>query len=129
MRLNTKNEGWTYSKGRLWSQIRGGSLSQVANGSSPKADANSLFIPAEGSLFNPVEDSLISSLDGSSGCSPNEFSVSPLKKKLNVFLKFTLLAWLVVASQFSLHAHGEQKDDLAIHLLTRGFPLVGFVRA
>ena len=31
-------------------------------------------------------------------------------------MKFTLLAWLVVASQFSLHAHGEQKDDLAIHL-------------
>lgn len=116
MRLNTKNQGWTYSIGLLWSQVRAGSLSKVANGSSPKADADSLLIPAEGSLFNPAEGSLISSLDGSSGCSPNGFSVPPLKKKLNFFLKFTLLAWLVVSSQFSLHAHGEQKDDLAIHL-------------
>ena len=99
MRLNTKKQGWAYSIGRLWSQVSAGFL----------------LIPAEGSLFKPAEGSLIASLDASSGCSPKGFSVSSLKKKLTAFSKFTLLAWLVVAAQFSLHAHGEQTDDLAIH--------------
>ena len=91
MRLNTKKQGWAYSIGRLWSQVSAGFL----------------LIPAEGSL--------IASLDASSGCSLKGFSVSPLKKRLTAFSKFTLLAWIVVAPQFSLHAHGEQTDDLAIH--------------
>jgi hypothetical protein len=138
MRLNTKNQSWAYSIGRLWSQVRAGSLSKVANGfffqvegSSPKAAEGSLFVPAEGSFFVPAEcslfisaqgslsipaeGSLISSLDASSGCSLNGLSVSLLTKKLSAFLRFTLLAWLVVASQFSLHAHGEQTDDAVIH--------------
>ena len=106
MRSNTKNQGWAYSIGRLWSQVRAGSLSKVADG---------YFFQAEGSLFVPAEDSLIASLDGSSSCSLYGFSISPLKKKLSAFLKFILLTWLVMASQFSLHAHGEQTDDLAIH--------------
>ena len=106
MRSNTKNQGWAYSIGRLWSQVRAGSLSKVADG---------YFFQAEGSLFVPAEDSLIASLDGSSSCSLNGFPISPLKKKLSAFLKFILLAWLVMASQFSLLAHGEQTDDLAIH--------------
>ena len=106
MRSNTKNQGWAYSIGRLWSQVRAGSLSKVADG---------YFFQAEGSLFVPAKDSLIASLDGSPSCSLNGFSISPLKKKLSAFLKFILLAWLVMASQFSLHAHGEQTDDLAIH--------------
>ena len=106
MRSNTKNQGWAYSIGRLWSQVRAGSLSKVADG---------YFFQAEGSLFVAAEDSLIASLDGSSSCSLNGFSISPLKKKLSAFLKFILLAWLVMASQFSLLAHGEQTDDLAIH--------------
>ena len=91
MRLNTKKQGWAYSIGRLWSQVR----------------AAYLLTPAEGSFF--------ASLNGSSGDSLKGFSVSPLKKKLGAFLKFSLLAWLVVAAQFSLHAHGEQTDDAAIH--------------
>ena len=115
MRLNTKNQGWAYSIGRLWSQIRAGSLSKVASGSSPKAAECSLFVPAEGSSLKAAESSLIASLDGSSGCSLGGFSLLPLKRKLSDSSKFILLAWLVVASQFSLHAHGEQTDDLAIH--------------
>ena len=106
MRSNTKNQGWAYSIGRLWSQVRAGSLSKVADG---------YFFQAEGSLFVPAEDSLIASLDGSSSCSLNGFSASLLKRKLTAPLKFTLLAWLVVASQFSFHANGEQTDDAAIH--------------
>jgi hypothetical protein len=122
MRLNNKNQCWAYSIGRLWSQVWAGSLSRVANGYFFQAKGSlfitaegSLSVPAEGSLFVPAEGSLIASLDGSSSCSLYEFLVSPLKKKLSAFLKFTLLAWLVVASQFSLHAHGEQADDTAIH--------------
>ena len=104
VRSNTKNQGWAYSIGRLWSQVSAGSSSKAADG-----------YQAEGSLFVPAKDSLIAFLDGSSSCSLNGFSISPLKKKLTAFLKFILLAWLVMASQFSLHAHGEQTDDLAIH--------------
>ena len=138
MRLNNKNQGWDYSKGRLWSQVWAGSLSRVANGYFFQAEGSlltpaegslltpaegslltpaegSLSVPAEGSLSVPAEGSLIASLDGSFSCSLYGSSVSPLKKKLSAFLKFTLLAWLVVASQFSLHAHGEQADDTAIH--------------
>ena len=114
MRLNTKNQGWAYSIGRLWSQVRAGSLFKVANSYFFQAKG-SLLTPAEGSLFVPAEGSLIASLDGSSGCSLYGSSVSLLKKKLSAFLKFTLLAWLVVASQFSFHANGEQTDDAAIH--------------
>ena len=99
MRLNTKKQGWAYSIGRLWSQVSAGFL----------------LIPAEGSLFKPAEGSFFASLNGSSSGSLKGFSVSPLKKKLGAFLKFSLLAWLVVAAQFSLHAHGEQTDDAAIH--------------
>ena len=106
MWLVTKNQGWAYSIGRLWSQVRAGSLFKVAN---------SYFFQAEGSLLTPAEGPLIAALDGSSSCSPKGFSVSPLRKKLTAFSKFTLLAWIVVVSQFSLHAHGEQTDDLAIH--------------
>ena len=99
MRLNAKNQGWAYSIGRLWSQVSAGFL----------------LTPAEGSLFKPAEGSFFASLNGSSSGSLKGFSVSPLKKKLGAFLKFSLLAWLVVATQFSLHAHGEQTDDLTIH--------------
>ena len=99
MRLNTKKQGWAYSIGRLWSQVSAGFL----------------LIPAEGSLFKPAEGSFFASLNGSSSGSLKGFSVSPLKKELTALLKFTLLAWLVVAAQFSLHAHGEQADDAAIH--------------
>ena len=98
MRLNNKNQGWAYSKGRLWSQVWAGSLFKIAN---------DYFFQAEGSFF--------ASLNGSSGDSLKGFSVSPLKKKLGAFLKFALLAWLVVAAQFSLHANGEHTDDAAIH--------------
>ena len=130
MWLVTKNQGWAYSIGRLWSQVRAGSLFKLADfyffqaeGSLPKADVGSLsnpvrgslFTPAEGSLLTPAEGSLIASLDGSSSCSLNGLSVSLLKRKLTAPLKFTLLAWLVVASQFSFHANGEQTDDAAIH--------------
>ena len=106
MRLNNKNQGWAYSKGRLWSQVWAGSLFKIAN---------DYFFQAEGSLFTPAEGSLIASLDGSFSCSLNGLSVSLLKRKLTAPLKFTLLAWLVVASQFSFHANGEQTDDAAIH--------------
>ncbi|MEK9591648.1 MAG: hypothetical protein VW390_10105, partial [Gammaproteobacteria bacterium] len=106
MWLVTKNQGWAYSIGRLWSQVRAGSLFKVAN---------SYFFQAEGSLLAPAEGSLIASLDGSSSCSLNGLSVSLLKRKLTAPLKFTLLAWLVVTSQFSFHANGEQTDDAAIH--------------
>ena len=122
MRLDNKNQGWAYSKGRLWSQVCAGSLSRVANGYFFQAEGSllitaegSLSVPAEGSLSVPAEGSSIASLDGSFSCSLYGSSVSPFKKKLSAFLKFTLLAWLVVASQFSLHAHGEQADDTAIH--------------
>ena len=145
MWLITKNQGWAYSIGRLWSQVRAGSLFKVANsyffqakgslltpakgslltpaegslltpaeGSLLTPAEGSLLTPAEGSFIVPAEGSLIASLDGSSSCSLNGFSVSPLKK-LNAALKFTLLAWLVVVSQFSFHANGEQTDDAAIH--------------
>ena len=114
MRSNTKNQGWAYSIGRLWSQVRAGYLSKVADGYFFQAEG-SLFVPAEDSLLIPAKGSLIASLDGSSSCSLNGFSISPLKKKLRAPLKFTLLAWLVAASQFSLHAHGEKTDDAAIH--------------
>ena len=121
MWLITKNQGWAYSIGRLWSQVRAGSLFKVANsyffqakGSLLTPAKGSLLTPAEGSFIVPAEGSLIASLDGSSSCSLNGFSVSPLKK-LNAALKFTLLAWLVVVSQFSFHANGEQTDDAAIH--------------
>ena len=108
-----------------------GSLLTPAEGSLPKADVgslsnpvkSSLFAPVKGSLFTPsersfivpAEGSLIASLDGLSSCSLNGFSASLLKRKLNAPLKFTLLAWLVVAFQFSFHANGEQTDDAAIH--------------
>ena len=61
MRLNTKNQGWAYSIGRLWSQVRAGSFYPIffklkalysgrlfthSEGSLP-----SLSNPAEGSLF------------------------------------------------------------------------------
>jgi hypothetical protein len=138
MWLVTKNQGWAYSIGRLWSQVRAGSLFKLADsyffqaegslltpaegslltpaeGSLPKADVGSLSNPVRGSLFTPAEGSLIAALDGSSSCSLNGLSVSLLKRKLTAPLKFTLLAWLVVASQFSFHANGEQTDDAAIH--------------
>ena len=115
MRLNTKNLGWAYSIVRLWSQVRTGALSKVASGSPPKAAEGSLFVPAEGSSLKAAKSSLIASLDGSSGCSLRGFSLLPLKRKLSDSSNFILLAWLVVASQFSLPARGEQTDDLAIH--------------
>ena len=115
MRLNTKNIGWAYSIVRLWSRVRTGALSKVASGSPPKAAEGSLFVPAEGSSLKAAKSSLIASLDGSSGCSLRGFSLLPLKRKLSDSSNFILLAWLVVASQFSLPAHGEQSDDLAIH--------------
>ena len=115
MRLNTKNLGWAYSIVRLWSQVRTGALSKVASGSPPKAAEGSLFVPAEGSSLKAAKSSLIASLDGSSGCSLRGFSLLPRKRKLSDSSSFILLAWLVVASQFSLPAHGEQTDDLAIH--------------
>ena len=122
MWLVTKNQGWAYSIGRLWSQVRADSFFKLADSYFFQAEGSlltpaegSLFKQAEGSLFKPAEGSLIASLDVSSGCSPKGFSVSSLKKKLTAFSKFTLLAWLGVAAQFSHHAHGEQTDDLAIH--------------
>jgi len=114
MWLITKNQGWAYSIGRLWSQVRAGSLFKAANSYFFQAKG-SLLIPAEGSLLIPAEGSLIASLDGSSSCSLNGFSASLLTRKLTAPLKFTLLAWLVVSSQFSFHANGEQTDDAAIH--------------
>ena len=115
MRLNTKNLGWAYSILRLLSQVRTGALSKVASGFPPKAAEGSLFVPAEGSSRKAAKSSLIASLDGSPGCSLRGFSLLPLKRKLSGSSNFILLAWLVVASQFSLPAHGEQTDDLAIH--------------
>ena len=115
MRLNTKNLGWAYSILRLWSQVRTGALSKVASGFPPKAAEGSLFVPAEGSSLKAAKSSLIASLAGSPGCSLRGFSLLPLKRKLSGSSNFILLAWLVVASQFSLPAHGEQTDDLAIH--------------
>jgi len=122
MWLVTKNQGWAYSIGRLWSQVRAGSFFKLADSYFFQAEGSlltpaegSLVTPAEGSLVTPAEGSFSASLNGSSGGSLKGFSVSPLKRKRTAFSNFTLLAWLVVASQFSLHAHGEQTDDLAIH--------------
>ena len=114
MWLVTKNQGWAYSIGRLWSQVRAGSFFKLADSYFFQAEG-SLLTPAEGSLVTQAEGSFFASLNGSSGGSLKGFSVSPLKRKLTAFSNFILLAWLVVASQFSLHAHGEQTDDLAIH--------------
>jgi len=95
---NTKNQGWAYSIGCLSHKVSAGSSPKVAEGSSPKA----------------AEGSSIAACDGSSGRSLNGFSESPLRQKLSVFSCSILLAWLLVVSQFSLPAYGEQTDDAAI---------------
>ena len=64
MRLNNKNQGWAYSKGRLWSQVWAGSLSRVANGYFFQAEG-SLLGTAEGSLLTPAEGSLLTPAEGS----------------------------------------------------------------
>ena len=100
MRLNTKNQRWAYSIGRLWSQIRAGSLSDSA----------------ARSLLYPITNSLAFSNHGSSryqicGC----WLLAHLRK-LKCLVKSGLVGWLVLIAQFSLPVYGEQTDDAAIHL-------------